>query len=357
MTASTWTSTLRPEDVTARWRDAKRAVVLTHAKPDGDAIGSTLAIARTLMRLGVSTEIRYVGPMPRWSADMIDQTPHSLLEPGPPSSTVPVSDESIEPDLIVIADTGTWSQVQEYRAWLEPRRNRIIVIDHHVRGDLDLTDMRFVQASAASCTQILATLCSLALDVGPPTKLPAEIAEPLYLGLATDTGWFRYSSVTPATLRLAGDLLEAGVNHTRLYGFIEQQDVLSRWRLLGRAMSSLRAFNVLDGHGGKVAIIRLTSADFEQTGGDRNDSGGFSDMLLSVSEIRAAATLIEQRGEHGDTVIKVSVRSKPGSHAIDVNAAMASLGGGGHVRAAGAKLACTLGEAERKVLAAMNASE
>lgn len=355
MTTPQWTSSITTSDLAARWRSVKRAVVLTHAKPDGDAIGSTLAVSRTLAALGVQVEIWYVGPMPRWAVNVIGSTPHQVFEPG--AAITPANTNIQEPDLVIVVDTGTWSQTQECSAWLRSHRDRTMVIDHHVRGDLDMTDTRFLETTAASCTQILAPLCAEALKLDSPSRLPAQIAEPLYLGLATDTGWFRYSSVTPKTLRLAGDLIEAGVDHTRLYGFIEQQDVLSRWKLMGRALNGVRAFPVRDGHGGRIAILRLTCEDFEQTGGDRNDSGGFSDMLLSVSDIRAAATLTEQPGEGGSTIVKASVRSKPGPHAIDVNAAMAKLGGGGHVRAAGAKLTCSLDEAENRVLAALGAAE
>jgi phosphoesterase RecJ-like protein len=362
-----WTSSLTVHETAQAWRQAKRAIVLTHAKPDGDAVGSTLAVARTLALLGASTEIWYVGPMPRWGqvganettaqerSVVIGSTPCRVFEPG--AAIAPGRCD--EPDLIVVVDTGTWSQVQECKEWITQRQNRVIVIDHHVRGDADMAARRHLMTDAASCTEILAPVCVAALGLHGPSALPTEIAEPLYLGLATDTGWFRFESVKPRTQRLAGDLLDAGVDHTRLYRIIEQQDLLPRWQLLGRALVGLTSHRVSDGQGGVVALLRLRQEDFDATGADRNETGGFSDMLLSVSDVRAAGLLIEQAGEGGSTIVKVSMRSKPGppQYAIDVNAAMATLGGGGHVRAAGAKIAGTMDQAVSRVLRALKAAE
>ena len=346
-----WTSTLNVEQAAAALAHARRLVAITHAKPDGDAIGSTLAVVRTALHLGAHAEAWYVGPMPRWSRTVIGTTPSRVFEPGRPVG-VPTD---FEPGTVFVVDTGTWAQVQEYRPFLAPQRERIVVVDHHVHGDVEVSAHRHLDTSAASCTQILAKICATALQ-RPVHQLPLDIAEPLFLGLATDTGWFRFSSVSPAVMRLAADLLDAGVDQPRLYQVIEQQDVLGRFRLMGRALCSVSEHRLLNDPRSRVAIMTLTQQDLDQSGADRNDAGGFSDILLSVANIQAAATLIEQADGPEKTIVKASVRSKPGPGAIDVAAAMARLGGGGHVRAAGAKVAGPLSQATRTILEALGAS-
>lgn len=338
---ATWESNTSVEEAVALLRDggAKRAVCLTHAKPDGDAAGSTLAIARSLRRIGVDARVSYVGPAPRWLAGFAGETPIEVVgsgrafEPG-----------GGEPDLVVVSDTGSWSQLAEASEWLRGRRDRTIVFDHHLHGDGEVGARRVISKDAAATTQVIAPVCAGVLGV-EVEGLPLEVASALYMGLATDTQWFRLSNVAPATLRLAADLMQAGVDHTAMYEMIEQQDAASRWMLLGRALSSLELHA-----GGRVAMMRLTLADFAECGADRNDTGGFADMVLHVASVRVSMVLTEAGGAEGP-VTKVSMRSKPGADAIDVNALTRQLGGGGHARAAGAKMTgVTMEEARRRVL-------
>lgn len=350
-----WQTSVPLDQLAAQWRSSRRAVVLTHAKPDGDAIGSSLAVARTIARLGGSVESWFVGPMPRWTRDVTRDSTVRVFEAGSAAGRGAALTPATEPDLIVVVDTGTWSQLQEWREFLSARRDRVVVVDHHVHGDVEVSSRRHLRVGSASCTEILADVCVAALGAARADALPVEIAEALFLGLATDTGWFRFSSVTPNTMRLAGELLAAGVDHTDLYRVVEQQDALSRYRLMARALGSLKTYP-LNG-GGQVAILSLREDDFVQSGAARTDTGGFSDVLLHVSDIRAAGLLIEQPHDSGKpgTLVKASFRSKPGPEAIDVAAAMARLGGGGHVRAAGAKIDGTLDAALPRILDVLGA--
>lgn len=343
-------SNATPVEIAAAMKKARSVVVLTHAKPDGDAAGSTLALARSLLLRGCRVEIRYVGPTPKWLGEIAKDTPRQEFVPMKPAANSETP--AVEPDLIAIVDTGSWQQVAEMRAWLEARADRTVIIDHHSHGDPEIASMRFIKTGAASCTEVLAPICAAILDLPGPAKLPKEVAAPLYLGLATDTGWFRFNSVTPDTLRLAADLIEAGVDHTLLYRMIEQQDSISRWRLLGRALSSVKLLEV-GSPSGLLAVSRLTLQDFDACRADRNDTGGFADMVLSVAEVGASAILTEGDVAPGEAPLtKVSIRSKPGDGSLDVGAVTKALGGGGHYHAAGAKLRVGLDEAERKLIEA-----
>lgn len=349
--ASGWGSSVSLDDVCALLQRARRVVITTHAKPDGDAIGSVLALSRSLIHIGKAVECWLVGPIPRWTRNMTGPTPFRELAPGVPLKPVDNAPLVREPDAFVVVDTGSWSQIAEVRPALEGRSAQTIIVDHHLHGDAEIAMARFVQTSGASCTQVLAPLCASLVGVHNPARLPVDIAEPLYLGLATDTGWFRYSSVTPATLRLAADLVEAGVDHTKLYRLIEQQDLAGRWRLLGRALQSLEITP-----DGRVALMRLTRDDFAACQADPNDTGGFADMLLTVASVQVAIVLTEHAGAAGSPtpLVKLSFRSKPGPGAIDVNQVARTLGGGGHARAAGARVSGDLDSAAKQVLGALS---
>lgn len=333
----------------ARWLADKRAVVaITHAKPDGDAIGSTIAIVRALNIAaggsdagfgGVASraEAWYAGPLPPWTSGVKGST--RVKEIGGNGRA-----GSLEPDAIVICDTGSWAQLGPYRAWLEPSADRTILIDHHLRGDADVSPRRYIDGKAASACELVAELCREVLGLDSCAELPPEVAEPLYLGTATDTGWFRHSNVRPATMRLAADLLETGIDHERLFEIVEQRDRPARMRLLARALSSLEFH-----HDDRAAVMTLTRSDFDKCGGSPGDTGGFADVVRSVEPVRVVAMLTEQTDD-GARITKLSLRSKGGPGMIDVNAVAAELGGGGHAQAAGAKLSMPIDEAKARVI-------
>lgn len=336
-----WSTNTDPAGVAAVLKGAKRVTCLTHSKPDGDAAGSSLAIARSLRHVGVDAHVRYIGPAPHWLGEVAGGTPYHVDGPGHP-----VTPPGPAPDAIVITDTGSWTQLAEFADWLRPLRERIVVIDHHLHGDGDVARWKLIQTRDAATTQALAPVCAALLGVSV-RELPADVVEPLYLGLATDTQWFKLSNVSAPTMALASELLAAGANHTRLYELIEQRDTAARWKLLGRALSTLELHA-----NGRVAIMELTLRDFAECGADRNDTSGFADMVLHIESVRVAAVLTEAETAPGEApTTKVSMRSKPGPDAVDVNELTMRLGGGGHARAAGARMAgVSLAAARERVL-------
>lgn len=325
---------------------ARRAVVLTHAKPDGDAVGSSVAATLALRKLGVEAEAWYVGPFPAWLEFMLAGVPHKKL--GSAENLPKASDF----DLIVIVDTGSYAQLDLLAPWLTGCQERVLIIDHHISGNAVIGKHRHIQAADASCTQVLAPVLSAALTAGGQA-LDLPIATALYLGLATDTGWFRFSNTTANTFRLAADLFAIGVNAPALYEMIEQQNKPGRPKLCGRALSSL-----VYSQDYRYARMSLTQDDFAWAGAESEDAGGFADGPLSVSTVQVVAILTEQtKGNSIDPVTKVSLRSKPGKHPIDVAAVCGTLGGGGHARAAGVKVRMNLAEAtaavDKAVMAAL----
>lgn len=344
--AETWTTSATLAEIASWLRGARRVVVLTHLKPDGDAVGSTIALCRALNkhRAGAAAAW-YCGPMPVWFASLAGDTPTFVLD----GSTVPPPGQDAEPDAIVILDTGSWSQLEGVTTYLKPRRDRVAVIDHHVQGDADTSARRYIETSAAAVAEPAAELCRLMLGLNSIADLPREVAEPLFVGIATDTGWFKHSNVTPPVLRHAADLLAAGANHSELYRLIEQQDRPARVRLLAKSLSSLELHAE-----NRVAVMSLTRGDMADAGGEPGDAGGFADSAQCIGSVRVVAMFTESEvAANSRPITKLSLRAKNTPDAPDVNQVARQFGGGGHVRAAGARMNLPLAEAKKQVIDAL----
>lgn len=347
-----WESNTTAAQVAERIRASKTVVLLTHAKPDGDALGSTLAIARAinLSRGGLTgvnsaAECWYAGPMPRWTDAITGSTKVRVFEAGKPAAG------TLDPELVVVCDTGSWNQLEPFEGWLRERHDKVIVIDHHLRGSADVSPTKLITTTDAAVCQTAGEVSRLVLGLDRIADLPADIAEVLYLGLATDTGWFRHSNVTPAVLRFGAELLEAGVDYPRLLELVEQRERPARLRLMQAALGTLEFVPEK-----RLAMMSLTAADFAAAEAAPGESGGFVDLLQSVESVRVAVLMTEQMTEDGPRT-KLSLRSKEspwnGKPAVDVNEVAHALGGGGHARAAGARVLGPIAQAKAELIEAL----
>lgn len=337
---SEWKTNSQIDDIAAwlteRIQVNPRVAVLTHAKPDGDALGSTGALVRTLNQLGAEATAYYTGSCPPWTETLLGDTPRSLLANHDPAP-------SGEYGAVVVCDTGSWSQIGELSEFVKSQRENTAVIDHHLRGDAEVAPRLVIHTTAAAACEPVAELCA-ALTSTEPSKLPVKTATLLYTGLATDTGWFRFSSVTPTTLRLAANLLETGVDQPSLYAMIMQRDRPARLKLMAKALSSA-TFEA----DGEFVVLRITTQDMLDAHGSHDDTGGFADLALSITSVRATALVTEVEGE---PIVKASLRSKPGEKMVNVSNVAASLGGGGHANAAGVKQQTSIDQAVANIVAA-----
>lgn len=325
-------------DLSADLRDPahERIAITTHAKPDGDAIGSTLALYRALTRVGREVDCFLMGPIEPAMSAVIGDTPIIHI----------TEDGDINPSddyhRIIVVDTGAWSQLSPLADWLRPHHARIVGIDHHARGD-DVAARRYIDVAAASTTQIVLELFdAMHLD------LDTELAEPLFVGLATDTGWFRHSNGDARAFAAAARLLAAGVDKARLYQTIEETHRPARLGLLARAMSSLE---FIGDHA--VAVMTLTPDDFTESGGTVSDLTGLVNQPMDVGSVRMSVLITAT--ESGRT--KISFRSKPAitdnGAFFNVNEIARTFGGGGHVHAAGASVDEDLAEVRPRVIATL----
>lgn len=342
-----YTSNATLEQIAERLTSARSVVVLTHTKPDGDAVGSVLALARALDLAGITARPVFAPPVDTRFADLF--APNHAQPALAEDEAFFNAPDYAEADAVAVVDTGAFGQLGPAADFVRARAERTVIIDHHRGGEDAMAHLRHVDTTAAAACQPVAQLAAIIASRAANTTasvrdLPASIASPLYLGLASDTGWFKHPSVTPAVFRLAAELLEAGAEHNALYLASEQSDPPARLELMRRALDSL----TLVAHG-RAAVMHLTARDFDESGADRTESGGLVDLPKTVSTIEVCAMITEAEPE----LAKVSMRSKAGHLDIDVNAVAHTWGGGGHKHAAGARIPMPVEQAKREVAKAL----
>lgn len=320
-------------DMIAELTKAKKVLVTTHVRPDGDALGSTAAMVLGLKHHGIAADVLLLSHLPTKYAFVYQEAGvHSTdVEAGFPA------DYSLAGyDTLLVIDTGTWSQLPGLRPYVDDFAGRKLVIDHHLTQE-DWADRKLVVTQAGAAGEIVAELLS-------QWQVPIDraIAEALYTALVSDTGWFQYSNTRPYTLRLAAQLLEAGVDADRLYQRLYQNERPERVMLQARAMKSLELLE-----NGRVSLMTITRDDMSATNATTNDTEGLINLPLQVRTV-AVSVLLSDPPEGG--AIRCSFRSKGD---MDCAAFAQQFGGGGHARAAGAKIAGTLSEVHERILAAL----
>ncbi len=313
-------------------RAHRQFLLTTHIRPDGDAVGSTLAMAAVLEQLGKQVQIVAAFELPP-ALRFLDPA-HKIRRLGKDLGP----DELGALEVLMVLDTSAWAQLGEMAAVVRSTRAKKIVLDHHLSSD-DLGAETFRQTTAEATGRLV---FEAAEHLG--ATITGEIAVPLFVALATDTGWFRFASTSADTYRLAGRLADAGAVPDRLFKELYERDSLGRLRLVGRALA--RAETELDG---RLIHTWLALDDFAGAGALPADSEDIINMTLGVSGTEAAVMFIEQ--PQGG--FKVSFRSRCG---LDCSRLAEQFGGGGHLAAAGAYLADPLPVARAKVLDAVRAA-
>ncbi len=315
------------QTVIRRIGEAGRIVVTTHARADGDAVGCTAGLCRVLRGVGkhVSAYV-HEGVQPRYgfAAHL------GPLEVWSPAKASPILDEA---DLIVVLDTCAAVQLGEIADAIRKARAPKIAIDHHLTRD-GIVDEAFVDAEAGACALLVTQICDSA---GWP--IDADSATLLYMGLATDTGWFRFSNADRTVYQAAARLIGAGARPNELYELLYLSDVLPRVRLAGAVLSSFELHA-----GGRLAVIRLTRDVFARCGATPD----MTDELINEPQRLGSAVACVMFVEPPDEgPVRVSFRSK---RDLDVAALATRFGGGGHARAAAAKIPGKIDEVAKRVI-------
>ncbi|MFM8378058.1 MAG: DHH family phosphoesterase, partial [Planctomycetia bacterium] len=302
----------------------------SHVRPDCDALGSELGMLGILEALGKDVRVVNAQATPA-NLKWID--PERRLE----SLAEGVKKEDlVDRDVFLVLDTSAWAQLGAMGDVAKSMRDRVLVIDHHVSED-DLSDRWFKDTAAEATARIV---YEIALRLRVP--LTEAIATPIYAGLSTDTGGFRFPSVSGESFRVAARLVDAGASPPAIYRELFEQDTLARLNLVGRTLAGARTV-----HDGKVIFSSVRQSDVKQVGAVPADTEDLVNLTLAVKGTELAAILIEQP----DGRIKVSFRSRG---PVDCSALAGRFGGGGHKAAAGAILDGPYEAAESRVRSAVD---
>ena len=307
-------------------REHDRFVVTSHDSPDGDALGSLLAMQLGLESLGKDSVMVLGGtaPLPQeYRFLRLDE--HGLRRAAPADA----------PERVLVAlDCAQESRIVE--PTLVESATLTINIDHH-HDNTRFGDVDLVVEEASSTGEVLAdVLARLGVELTP------EIAEALYTAVVTDTGRFQYSNTTPRALRLAAELVEAGADVGRVFVEVYESTPFPKLKLLARALE--RATPLV---GGRVVVSQLLRGDFEDAGADEPYSEGIIDHLRSVEGAEVVALVRELPSDAG-AERKGSLRARAGG--VDVSKIARTFGGGGHRAAAGFSTDLSMDEITRAIV-------
>ncbi len=304
------------QQIVEKIRDNQRFLVVAHRNPDGDAIGSTVALALALQDMGKDVVAYNADPVP----EVMQFLPqYSVLR-----NTLP---ENSDFDIAFVLDAG---ELERTALPVRDLARTIINIDHHPFSNFG--DLCYVDTSACA-TAVLIYRILKACQYQPSLA----VAKALYLGILSDTGSFRYSSSNQEAFIVAGELVGLGVDPWEVSSNLYESNAPERMLLLSLVLPSLQISTC-----GRYASIAMTLDTLKRSGASDEHSDGFVNYPRSISGVEVAL-FIHQISEN---LYKISFRSRG---AIDVGSLSRELGGGGHHNAAGAKINGTLDEVKKSV--------
>lgn len=297
------------EKISSLLIDAKKIGITYHVSPDGDAVGSVLALLSALRLLNKDAYVISKDKVPTNLAflPLSNEITGDIMEP------------TKDTDVVIVLDCGNFERIC---ADLNDYKKTILNVDHHISNDMYGSE-NYVDTTASATAEIVFELIKL-LGVSFTTNSNEilGISTCLYTSLITDTGAFRHSNVTERTLSIAARLRGLGVNNTYLYEMLFENKEFNRILLLGKALSNIEL--ALDG---KVAVIAITKALLSEIGMEAAETSDIISYGLQIIGVEVSVLIKET-----DTGVKCSLRSK---NKVDVRNVAEKFGGGGHVKAAG----------------------
>ncbi len=309
-------------------RPGARVCLVTHVNPDGDGLGSEVAMLHLLRAQGAEVSVTNPTPTPPRFEFLFAGLPDA-------DRTAQAVKAIRQADLIVVLDISDLSRLGNLSRIVAERGVPVACIDHHISTGTLPSGPRLLDPAAAATGELVADLAHQ-LD----WPIPLEAARALYVALVTDTGGFRFSNTRPHTLRMAADLLEAGVDPEQIYLDVYAGSPVGRPRLLADVLQTLMV-EVPPG----LAWVTVPSGALERHGVDPDDLDGVVEHARAIRGVRLALLFREMSGGR----IKVSFRSVGG---VDVAELARRFGGGGHAKAAGAAISGTMAEVQQLILAA-----
>jgi len=306
------------EEIDKQIRQARHIAILGHEHPDGDCMGSAVALCSILRLRGCEAQVFYSEPAPRR---------YGFLNPNREVAELPM-DKNVPGDLIFVLDTTDLARLGGIRPH-QVSHAPLINIDHHISND-DFGEINWVDTDAAATGELIWRLASARGWPAPPVALEA-----LYAALVTDTGQFAYSNTNARVLRMAADLVEAGVDPESMWRRLYLDKTPGELELEARARDSFEVWG-----GGKIAVISVTHEDFIGTKTTPEAANEFASIPRQLAGSELALFMYEI--DQGRST-KISIRSQ---RAIDACELAKQFGGGGHRQAAGCRIKAPLSEAK-----------
>jgi len=316
-------------EIKALLEGCQKVTIIMHRGPDGDAVGSALGWKRILELKGIEAKVIAPDAFPDFLKWMPGADEIIIFERNP-SKAKKIADES---DAIFCLDFNAPKRAGDASELIARSKKPLVVVDHH-QEPADFAHFYYVDSDASSTAEMIYRLCK---GLGWKKDIERKAAICLYTGLVTDTGSFRFSSVTPRVMRIASRLMETGMDHTEVYRHVYDSSSLTRLKLQGFALSE-KLVHLEDQ---ATAYISLTAEELSRYNFKKGDTEGLVNYALSINGVNLAGFFAEKDG-----AIKLSLRSR-GS--FDVNKlAREHFNGGGHQNAAGGRCEESMDEVLKK---------
>jgi len=311
-------------------QNARHVLMTTHTKPDGDAIGSLVALAQVTRNQGKRVSPLLLSAVPARYTFMVTEDIPVL---GQQLKLDDLGRGSLaDVDLIVLLDVNSVNQLPVLESYLRDSSTPVLVIDHHATSD-SLGTVEVVDPQAAATGLIVFELLKFA-----KWTLDENTAEALFVAAATDTGWFQFGNTDSRVYRDCADLIDAGADPQSIYESLHHNFSYARFKLSQVMLSTLELF-----FEGQLAVQHIRNSDFADTGANHDDTENLINECHRIASVQASALLVELE----DGRIRCSLRSRGG---VDVSRIARKFGGGGHKMASGTFLSGPLENAQAQVI-------
>ncbi len=303
-------------------------IITTHVNPDGDGLGSEVALAEYLHQLGKNVWILNSSPVP---------DNYRFLDPGG-KIEVYSQDRHIEcltsADVLFILDISDWDRLRELGKLARSLNLKTVCIDHHPI-ESPFADLDVIYPDASSTGELIYLLLQQLR-----ARFNHRMNNAIYTAILTDTGSFRFTNTSPAAHRIAAELIESGVDPQNIYSLVYENQSIARVRLMARVLAGLQLE-----YEGRLAWMKITQQMLKEVGATLKDTEGLADYPRSIAGVEVALLFMELE----DGRVKISFRSKG---KVVINGLAHQFSGGGHAFAAGASTDGPLDEVIERVLKA-----
>lgn len=316
------------EQLEALLASSTKITIVAHKSPDGDSVGSSMGLYHYLKKKGKQAQICHPDALPSYLSWLDPQNEILNFE----ENSEEVKKSLLEAELIFCLDFNDLSRVgQDMMPFLSDAKAKKIMVDHH-QNPSNFADIIFSEPSSCSTSQLIAEMIEA---FGDAHLMDEKMGTPLYCGIMTDTGSFRFPSTSAKTHRIIAHLMDSGVKNYAVHEQIYDRNTLDRLRLQGFVLNEkLEVWEELH-----TAVITLNEVELKRFAHQKGDTEGFVNIALSIEGMYYAAIFIEKEG-----AVKISFRSKGVEHPVNELAAT-YFNGGGHINAAGGRTELPIEEA------------